>query len=310
LAGAAWGVGSTDGAAVGSGSTGRQAEGRQYSGGIHQAIEAKEGLAITGESRTPASITVQAFFRRYKTLSGMTGTSAIAHEVLNAHRHEEEAAVVAAAGQAPGGVGRVTVATNMAGRGTDIKLPPEVAAAGGLHVIACGMNDSPRIDRQLAGRAARQGDPGTTRLVLSLDDELLTDALGPVALERLLRRYSPTSRDPGDTPRPLPSRLIRLFAAAQRRREARHALDRRHLIDLRTLDLECVIREVFESAVEMGREALALFCVDAEEVARVEAEYRHRDQERLDIQASSGDLHALKERMFSPENPLADREPR
>ncbi|HEX8641542.1 MAG TPA: monovalent cation:proton antiporter-2 (CPA2) family protein [Allosphingosinicella sp.] len=87
------------------------------------------------------------------------------------------------------------------------------------------------------------------------------------------------------------------------------AFDRRHLIDLRTLDLQCVVRELFESAVAMGREALALFCIDAEEVGRVEEEYRRRDRERLDIQASSGDLHALKERMFSPENPLADRDP-
>ena len=87
------------------------------------------------------------------------------------------------------------------------------------------------------------------------------------------------------------------------------AFDRRHLIELRSLDLKCVVREMFESAVVMGREALALFCVDEDEVARVEEEYRRRDQERLDIQASSGDLHALKERMFTPENPLADREP-
>ena len=85
------------------------------------------------------------------------------------------------------------------------------------------------------------------------------------------------------------------------------AFDRLHLIELRALDLKCVIREVFESAVEMGREVLSLFCVDAEEVARVEAEYRRRDSERLDIQASSGDLHALKERMFRPDNPLADK---
>ena len=87
------------------------------------------------------------------------------------------------------------------------------------------------------------------------------------------------------------------------------AFDRRHLLDLRALDLECTVREVFESAVAMGREALALFCVDAEEVARVESEYRRRDEERLDSQASSGDLHALKEQMFGPDNPLEDRQP-
>ncbi|HWT13795.1 MAG TPA: cation:proton antiporter [Allosphingosinicella sp.] len=87
------------------------------------------------------------------------------------------------------------------------------------------------------------------------------------------------------------------------------AFDRLHLIELRELDLKGVIREVFESAVAMGREALTLFCVDDEEVDRVEEEYRRRDIQRLDIQASSGDIHALRERMFSPENPLGDREP-
>jgi glutathione-regulated potassium-efflux system protein KefB len=86
------------------------------------------------------------------------------------------------------------------------------------------------------------------------------------------------------------------------------AFDRLHLIELRALDLKCVIREVFESAVSMGREALTLFCIDAEEVDRVEREYRERDVQRLDIQASSGDIHALRERMFGPDNPLADRE--
>jgi glutathione-regulated potassium-efflux system protein KefB len=88
------------------------------------------------------------------------------------------------------------------------------------------------------------------------------------------------------------------------------AFDRLHLIELRALDLKCVIREVFESAVAMGREALALFCIDSEEVDRVEREYRERDVQRLDIQASSGDIHALRERMFGPDNPLADREAR
>jgi glutathione-regulated potassium-efflux system protein KefB len=86
------------------------------------------------------------------------------------------------------------------------------------------------------------------------------------------------------------------------------AFDRRHLIELRSLDLHYAGRELFESAVAMGREALALFCVDGAEVDRVEEEYRRRDAERLDIQASSGDLHALKEHMFGPDNPLADRE--
>ena len=108
---------------------------------------------------------------------------------------------------------------------------------------------------------------------------------------------------PGLTPRKLEPILEAFPQAAIFVR----AFDRLHLIELRTLDVKFVVRELFESAVAMGREALSLFCIDAEEVDRVECEYRRRDTERLDIQAASGDLHALKERMFSPENPLADR---
>jgi voltage-gated potassium channel Kch len=85
------------------------------------------------------------------------------------------------------------------------------------------------------------------------------------------------------------------------------AFDRRHLMELAPLDLKSTIREVFESAVAMGREALALFCIDAEEVDRVESIYRERDRERLDSQTASGDLHAMSDTMFSPDNPLADR---
>jgi glutathione-regulated potassium-efflux system protein KefB len=108
---------------------------------------------------------------------------------------------------------------------------------------------------------------------------------------------------------PLPARKLEpILEAFPQAAVLVRAFDRRHLIELRSLDLKSVVREVFESAVSMGREALALFCVDAEEVARVEEEYRRRDEERLDIQASSGDLHALKERMFTPGNPLAEKE--
>ena len=91
------------------------------------------------------------------------------HQVLNAVRHQEEAQIVAFAGQA----GRITVATNMAGRGTDIKLGPGVADLGGLHVICAEKNESQRIDRQLSGRCARQGDPGSTRAIVSLEDDLI-----------------------------------------------------------------------------------------------------------------------------------------
>ena len=112
-----------------------------------------------------------------------------------------------------------------------------------------------------------------------------------------------------DGPSLTPRRLEPILEAFPQAAVFVRAFDRRHLIELRPHDFKFVIREVFESAVTMGREALKLFCVDDEEVARVECEYRRRDVERLDIQASTGDLHALKERLFSPDNPLADRDP-
>lgn len=108
---------------------------------------------------------------------------------------------------------------------------------------------------------------------------------------------------------PLTSRKLEpILAAFPQAAVFVRVFDRRHLLELRSLDVKYMVREMFESAVAMGREALALFCIDAEEVDRVEHEYRRRDEERLDIQASSGDLHALKERMFRPDNPLEDAE--
>ncbi|QDT63843.1 preprotein translocase subunit SecA [Calycomorphotria hydatis] len=227
--------------------TGRRREESQWQDGIHQAVEAKEGLNISADNQHAARVTVQHYLRRYQYLAGMTGTSRpssaelkkvyglptvviptnrpslrtgwqtrifptrqakhlaiveevrellgkgrailigtasveasealsnslseqnIDHSLLHARRDSMEAEIVAKAGQP----GRVTVATNMAGRGTDIKLAEEVKAAGGLHVIATERHPSRRIDRQLIGRCARQGDPGTYRFYLSLEDELI-----------------------------------------------------------------------------------------------------------------------------------------
>ena len=227
--------------------TGRLMPDRRYSDGLHQALEAKEGLTIQRESQTLAQITLQHYFQLYAGLCGMTGTAkteeeefkqiyglpvlviptnrplkrealpdlifqkhkakfaAIAdkvaamheqgrpvligtnsiekseelsrllkarklpHDVLNAKYHEKEAEIVAAAGQR----GAITVATNMAGRGTDIKLGDGVAELGGLHVIGCQRHDSRRIDNQLLGRAGRQGDPGSSQFYLSSEDDLL-----------------------------------------------------------------------------------------------------------------------------------------
>lgn len=227
--------------------TGRATPGRRYSDGLHQAIEAKEGVKIQKENCTVASITYQSFFNKYRKKAGMSGTvkteeeefqkiygmdivkiptnrpvlrqdrrdvlyrtreekleavcdaavqcvgegrpvlvgtvsistsedlsrrleeRGIPHSVLNAKQHEREAAIVARAGQA----GAVTIATNMAGRGTDIKLDSAAASAGGLLVIGTERHDSRRIDNQLRGRSGRQGDPGESRFYLSLEDDLL-----------------------------------------------------------------------------------------------------------------------------------------
>ncbi len=240
--------------------TGRTMPDRTWEQGLHQLIEAKEGLTLSGARETLARITYQRFFNRYLHLSGMTGTGrevagelravyglrvirvptnrpsrrrylggtlvrdavaqwetvaghsaaiaaagrpvlvgtrsveesealakvltqrGLAHVVLNARQDEDEAAVIAAAGEPA----RITVATNMAGRGTDIALAPGIAGAGGLHVILTGHHDSTRVDRQLFGRAGRQGDPGTCESVIALDDTLF-QRFAP-ALTRLTAR--------------------------------------------------------------------------------------------------------------------------
>ncbi|MGI6119772.1 MAG: preprotein translocase subunit SecA [Desulfosporosinus sp.] len=227
--------------------TGRLMFGRRYSEGLHQAIEAKEGVKIEKESQTLATITFQNYFRMYKKISGMTGTAmteeqefrkiykldvveiptnkpmirkdspdviyrtekgkflavvesviehyakrqpllvgtvsvekseylsallekrGIPHQVLNAKHHEKEAEIVAQAGQ----LGMVTIATNMAGRGTDIILGEGVPELGGLHIIGTERHESRRIDNQLRGRAARQGDPGSSQFFISLEDDLM-----------------------------------------------------------------------------------------------------------------------------------------
>jgi preprotein translocase subunit SecA len=227
--------------------TGRVLEGRRYSEGLHQAIEAKEGVQIREENQTVATVTIQNFFRMYDKLAGMTGTAAteadefmhtykmevvsipthrdmvrldgddlvyktkkfkynavvediverhekgqpvlvgtvsvdvsehlsgmlkrrgVKHNVLNAKQHEREAETILEAGEK----GAVTIATNMAGRGTDIKLGDGVAEVGGLYVLGTERHESRRIDNQLRGRSGRQGDPGESRFFLSFEDELL-----------------------------------------------------------------------------------------------------------------------------------------
>jgi len=239
--------------------TGRILQGRRYSDGLHQALEAKEGVSIEQESQTLASITLQNFFRMYDTLAGMTGTALteaeefysiyklpvvsiptnrpmirddkpdliflsnkgkykaivediqnrnkkgqpvligtiavetserlssvlhehrIEHDVLNAKNHAREAEIIEHAGKA----GKVTIATNMAGRGTDIRLTKESVAAGGLYILGTERHESRRIDNQLRGRSGRQGDPGESRFYISLEDDLIRIFSGDTLKKRM-----------------------------------------------------------------------------------------------------------------------------
>jgi preprotein translocase subunit SecA len=273
-------------------STGRIAEGRKWRDGIHQAVEANEGVEVSVPTGQAARITVQDLFLRYRHVAGMTGTASsaarefrkvyklnvvkiptnrpnqrerrgdlvfgsedakwdaivtevqevhdlgrpvligtrsidkshllsaklkaarIEHNVLNANEIEHEAEIVERAGIA----GRVTVATNMAGRGTDIKLGKSVAETGGLHVICTELHDSARIDRQLIGRCARQGDPGTYRQYMSLEDDILKEAHGKTRADR----YEETGSDlVGDV-----NQYGSLLRKAQQKVEKKHFRDR------------------------------------------------------------------------------------
>ena len=243
--------------------TGRKMPGRRWSDGLHQAVEAKEGVQIDRETQTLATITIQNYFRLYHKLAGMTGTAEteanefhdiykldvaviptnrpvarkdandriyktrrekynavineirekhaaqqpvlvgtvsveasellsrmlkrekIPHNVLNAKYHRQEAEIVQRAGQP----GTVTISTNMAGRGTDIKLGPGVADKGGLYVIGTERHESRRIDRQLRGRCARQGDPGATRFYVSFEDDLMRNFGAADRMTKIMERF-------------------------------------------------------------------------------------------------------------------------
>ena len=279
--------------------TGRLMEGRRYSNGMHQAIEAKEKVQIRRENQTLATITFQNYFRMYKKLSGMTGTAeteatefikiynmntwviptnkpcirkdmqdmvyksegakwkaivaeikdrhekgqpllvgtasieksehlhgllekeGIPHEVLNAKNHSREAEIIQFAGHK----GKVTIATNMAGRGTDIALGPGVTEVGGLHVLGTERHESRRIDNQLRGRSGRQGDPGSSQYFLSLDDNLMR-IFGGDSVKNLMTRFG-VGEDEVIT-HPIVSRSIR---SAQRRVEGQSFDIRKHLLD-------------------------------------------------------------------------------
>jgi preprotein translocase subunit SecA len=279
--------------------TGRLMPGRRYSEGLHQAIEAKEGVRVEGETQTLATITLQNFFRMYEKLAGMTGTAetearefweiykldvsvvpthkpvcrtdhedvvfrtkrekynavieeiascyergqpvlvgtisvevsellsrmlkrrGIKHNVLNAKYHQQEAEIVSQAGQR----GAVTIATNMAGRGTDIKLGPEVPDLGGLHILGTERHESRRIDRQLRGRAGRQGDPGSSRFSLSLEDDLMR-LFGSERISGLMQRMGVQEGEVIEHPW-----VTSAIGRAQKRVEAHNFDIRKHLLE-------------------------------------------------------------------------------
>jgi preprotein translocase subunit SecA len=274
-------------------STGREMEGRRWSDGLHQAVEAKERVKIEKENRTYATITIQNYFRLYQKLAGMTGTASteaaefhdiykldvlpiptnapnvrvdendqifktrrekynavvakieaahrkgqpvlvgtasveasetvsrmlkrakIPHTVLNAKFHEQEAEIVAKAGEK----GAVTVATNMAGRGTDIKLGAGVAELGGLFIIGTERHFSRRVDRQLRGRCSRQGDPGRAQFFVSLEDDLMRNHAEPAQMAAMIERDGRGSS------------LGKLVETAQRTLEQRDYKSRKRVLD-------------------------------------------------------------------------------
>ena len=299
--------------------TGRLMPGRRYSEGLHQALEAKEGVKVENENQTLASITFQNYFRMYEKLAGMTGTaeteaaefakiykldvvvvpthkemirkdfpdciyrtesekfravageikelhgikrpvlvgtisitkseklsemlkrSGVPHQVLNAKLHEKEAEIVARAGQP----GAVTISTNMAGRGTDIVLGPGVVEVGGLHIIGTERHEARRIDNQLRGRSGRQGDPGSSRFYLSLEDDLMR-IFAADRLSGLMQRIGMAEDEP------IEHRLIsKAIENAQSRVEAHNFSIRKNIIEY-----DDVMNQQREIIYRQRREAL------------------------------------------------------
>ena len=300
--------------------TGRKMPGRRWSDGLHQAVEAKEGVQIDRETQTLATITIQNYFRLYHKLAGMTGTAEteanefhdiykldvvviptnrpvirqdandriyktrrekynsvleeikgchakgqpvlvgtasveasellsrmlkrekIPHNVLNAKYHRQEAEIVARAGQ----YGTVTISTNMAGRGTDIKLGDGVAELGGLHVLGTERHESRRVDRQLRGRCARQGDRGSSRFYVSFEDDLMRNFGASERMTAMMERFG--LKDGEELEHPW---LNRSVETAQKRVEQRN-----YMIRKRTLDFDDVMNKQREVIYELRNETL------------------------------------------------------
>ena len=362
--------------------TGRPMEGRRYSDGLHQALEAKEGVSVAAENQTLAAITFQNYFRLYDKLSGMTGTAdteavefqqiyglevvsippnrpmirkdypdliyrsrkekyeailesirelhktgqpvlvgtisietsemlsahlkrmGIPHNVLNAKQHEREAEIVAQAGQK----GKVTIATNMAGRGTDIILGEGVRELGGLHILGTERHESRRIDNQLRGRSGRQGDPGSSRFYLSLEDDLMR-LFGSDRIAGLMERLGLKDGEA------IENRMVtRAVEGAQKRVEAHHFEIRKTL-----LDYDNVMNQQREVIYSLRRDIMTE--ADMEPVV---AEFRsdvlddaygqldrvpvdQMDEARQTVMARLADVFNLG-RVMEPGTPLPERE--
>jgi preprotein translocase subunit SecA len=344
--------------------TGRTMPGRRYSDGLHQALEAKEGVKIERENQTLASITFQNYFRMYEKLAGMTGTAdteaaefrkiynlevaivpthqkmirldyadvvyknakakyravvreiknlhqkgqpvlvgtinidisemlskmlqkeGIPHSVLNAKHHEKEAEIVAEAGQK----GKVTIATNMAGRGTDIKLGDGVAELGGLHILGTSRHESRRIDNQLRGRSGRQGDPGSSRFYLSLEDDLLR-IFGSDRISGIMEKLGMEEDEPIEH-----TMISRAIENAQRKVEGHNFDIRKHL-----LEYDDVMNKQREVIYSQRREVLNSDSVKEIILDMLAEQAEGLAQETVEekIPADEWDWQGLEERMQS-----------
>ena len=344
--------------------TGRTMPGRRYSDGLHQALEAKEGVKIERENQTLASITFQNYFRLYDKLAGMTGTAdteaaefkkiydlsvviiptyknmirddyadviyknipakykavigeikelhkkgqpvlvgtisidvsekisnmlkkeGVKHSVLNAKQHEKEAEIIAEAGQK----GRVTIATNMAGRGTDIKLGEGVPDLGGLHILGTSRHESRRIDNQLRGRSGRQGDHGSSRFFLSLEDDLLR-IFGSDRISGVLDKLGMDEDEPIEH-----NMISRAIENAQKKVEGHNFDIRKHL-----LEYDDVMNKQREVIYQQRREVLdsdnikpIIEDILAEEMDSIAAEFAEQK-----ISTSDWDWQGIHERLQS-----------
>ncbi len=344
--------------------TGRAMQGRRFSDGLHQALEAKERVKVERENQTLASITFQNYFRMYEKLAGMTGTAdteaaefkkiynldvvvipthnnmirrdyadviyknakakdraiileiqelhkkgqpvlvgtisidvsekisamlkkvGVPHAVLNAKQHEKEAEIVADAGQK----GKVTIATNMAGRGTDIKLGEGVVELGGLHILGTSRHESRRIDNQLRGRSGRQGDPGSSRFYLSLEDDLLR-IFGSDRISGIMDKLGMEEDEPIEHPM-----ISRAIENAQRKVEGHNFDIRKHLLeydDVMNKQREVIYRQRREvlGSDDVHEVVTDMFPELAEMVAQEFAEPR--------IPSEEWDWAGVSERMFA-----------